>query len=163
MEARATNVARVSARFSKSLARRRFRPNQEKVRLTTPLRGRTTKPFVLSLRLTISIRSAGTFATELLPLPGVVAAIGPDQFQPREAPAYFVEDQPGPVAVLVAKFMPLVDSEGIIAPNTWSYPVITLRERSGSGRPRLDPYGMYSAARIASKCPTRIEATSFNR
>src|SRR5271165_505897 len=33
-------------------------------------------------------------------LPGVVAAISPDQFEPREAPAYLVEDQPGPVAVL---------------------------------------------------------------
>src|SRR4051794_816029 len=33
-------------------------------------------------------------------LPGVVAAIGPDQFEPREAAAYLVEDQPGPVAVL---------------------------------------------------------------
>jgi hypothetical protein len=33
-------------------------------------------------------------------LPGVIAAIGPDQFEPREAPAYFVEDAPGPVAVL---------------------------------------------------------------
>ncbi len=32
MEARVTKVARVSARFSKSLARRRFRPNHEKVR-----------------------------------------------------------------------------------------------------------------------------------
>jgi hypothetical protein len=32
MEARVTKVARVSARFSNCLARRRFRPNQEKVR-----------------------------------------------------------------------------------------------------------------------------------
>jgi adenylate cyclase len=32
MEARVTKVAKVSARFSKSLARRRLRPNQEKVR-----------------------------------------------------------------------------------------------------------------------------------
>jgi len=36
MEERVTKVARVSARFSKSLARRRLRPNQEKVRSTTP-------------------------------------------------------------------------------------------------------------------------------
>jgi hypothetical protein len=35
MEARVTKLARVSARFSKSLARRRFRPNQEKVRSTS--------------------------------------------------------------------------------------------------------------------------------
>src|SRR5271170_3045795 len=33
-------------------------------------------------------------------LPGVVAAIGPDQFEPREAPAYLVEHQPRAVAVL---------------------------------------------------------------
>jgi hypothetical protein len=57
MEARATKAPRVSARFSKSLAKRRSRPNQEKVRSTTPRRGRTTKPFVSSLRLTISRRS----------------------------------------------------------------------------------------------------------
>ena len=45
MEARVTKLARVSARFSKSFARRRFRPNQAKVRSTTQRRGRTTKPF----------------------------------------------------------------------------------------------------------------------
>jgi hypothetical protein len=33
-------------------------------------------------------------------LPRVVAAIGPDQLEPREAPAYLVEHQPGSVAVL---------------------------------------------------------------
>jgi hypothetical protein len=32
MEAKVTKVARVSARFSKSFAGRRFRPNHEKVR-----------------------------------------------------------------------------------------------------------------------------------
>jgi hypothetical protein len=35
-----------------------------------------------------------------LDLPGVVTAIGPDQFEPGKAPAYLVEDQPGTVAVL---------------------------------------------------------------
>jgi hypothetical protein len=29
-----------------------------------------------------------------------VPAISPDQFEPREAPAYLIEDQSGPVAVL---------------------------------------------------------------
>jgi hypothetical protein len=38
-------------------------PNQEKVRSTTQQRGKTTKPFMSSLRLTISMRSGGTFAT----------------------------------------------------------------------------------------------------
>jgi len=46
-----------------SLARRRFRPNHEKVRSTTQRRGRMTKPFMSSLRLTISMRSTGTLAT----------------------------------------------------------------------------------------------------
>ena len=54
MEARVTKVARVSVRFSKSLTRRRLRPNQEKVRSTTQRRGSTTKPFLSSLRLTYS-------------------------------------------------------------------------------------------------------------
>ena len=63
MEARVTKVARVSARFSKSLARPRFRPNQENVRSTTQRRGSTTKPFPSWLGLTIARRSRGTFAT----------------------------------------------------------------------------------------------------
>jgi hypothetical protein len=42
MEARVPKMARISAGFSKSLARRRFRPNQEKLRSTTRRRSRTT-------------------------------------------------------------------------------------------------------------------------
>ena len=38
---------------SKSLARRRFRLSQASVRSTTQRRGRTTKPLVVSDRLTI--------------------------------------------------------------------------------------------------------------
>ena len=48
----------------------------------------------------ISIRSRGAFATAVVNLPGIVAAIGPDRFEPREALADLAEDQPGPVAVL---------------------------------------------------------------
>jgi Copper resistance protein B precursor (CopB) len=40
------------------------------------------------------------FCHRTVNLPGVVAAISPDQFEPGEAPADFVEDQAGPVAVL---------------------------------------------------------------
>src|SRR5580704_11227521 len=47
-------------------------------------------------------------------LPGVVAAIGPDQFEPREAPAYLVEDEPAPsrswIRGLPAKLLRLSDS-----------------------------------------------------
>src|SRR5271165_2048299 len=98
MEARVTKVARVSARFSKSLESRRFRPNQEKVRSTTQRRGRMTKPFVAALNeLHAQQRHLGEGGVNL---PGVVAAISPDQFEPWEAPPYLVEHQPGAVAVL---------------------------------------------------------------
>ena len=63
MEARVTKAAKVSERTSKSLAKRRFHRNQEKVRSTTQRRGRTTKPFVSPLGLTISMRSSGILAT----------------------------------------------------------------------------------------------------
>ena len=63
VQAMATNAARVQVRFSKSLARRRLRPNQEKVRSTTQRGGNTAKPLTSSVRLTISIRSTGTLAT----------------------------------------------------------------------------------------------------
>jgi hypothetical protein len=96
MQARVTKVARVSARFSKSLARRRFRPNQEKVRSTTQRRGRTTKLAPLDdLHAQV-----GHFGHRSVNLPRVVAAIGPDQFEPGEAPSYLVEHQPGAVAIL---------------------------------------------------------------
>jgi hypothetical protein len=52
--------------FSKSLASRGLRPNQEKVRSTMQRRGRTTKPFMSLLHLTISRRSNGTFAKDAL-------------------------------------------------------------------------------------------------
>src|SRR5262249_8092391 len=63
LEARITKGAKVSGDFSKSWGGRRLRPNHEKVRSTTQRRGRTTKPFLSSRRLTISMRSRGPFAT----------------------------------------------------------------------------------------------------
>ena len=56
-------VARVSARFSKFLARQRFLPNHEKVGSTTHRRGRTTKPHMPSDRLKIPMRKTGILAT----------------------------------------------------------------------------------------------------
>src|SRR5271168_2023158 len=100
MEARATKAPRVAARFSKSLARRRLRPNQEKVRSTTQRRGKTTKALHVVAPLDDLHAQRRHLCHRSVNLPGVVAAIGPDQFEPREAPAYLVEDEPGPVAVL---------------------------------------------------------------
>src|ERR1700736_463948 len=100
MKATVTKAARVSARFSKYLARRRFRPNQEKVRSTTQRRGRTTKPLQVVAALDDLHAQQRHLGHRSFDLPRVVAAIGPNQFEPREAPADLVEDQPGPVTVL---------------------------------------------------------------
>jgi hypothetical protein len=82
MEARVTKVARVSARFLRSLARRRLRPNQEKVR------GSTTRPFLSSLRLTIAMRSGGAYATaastcQAFSLSHLPATAAPTMISPR--------------------------------------------------------------------------------
>jgi hypothetical protein len=89
MEARVTKVARISAWFSKSLARRRLRPNHEKVRSTARRGDEALLVFAPlddrhALRRHLCRRSVN--------LLGVVAVIGRDQFEPREASAYFVED-----------------------------------------------------------------------
>ncbi len=52
MKSHAVELSRV---FSKSLARRRFRPSRAKVRSTTHRRGSSTKPLAVSDRLMISI------------------------------------------------------------------------------------------------------------
>ena len=63
MEARVTKLAGVSARFSKSLARHRFRPNQEKARSTTPAARRDDEAPHVVVALDDLDRSSGTFAT----------------------------------------------------------------------------------------------------
>jgi hypothetical protein len=98
MEARVTRVGRVSGRVSKSLVRRRLRPNHENVRSSTQRRGRTTLHVVAPLD---DLHAQQPHLCHLsVNLPCVVAAIGPDEFESREAPSYLVEHQPGPVAIL---------------------------------------------------------------
>src|ERR1700720_1204965 len=100
MEARVPKVTKVSARFSKSFARPRLRANQENVRSTTQRRGRTTKPFMSSLRLTISILSSGTFATAASTCQALYPPSAQISSSEGEAPSYLIEHQPGPIAVL---------------------------------------------------------------
>src|SRR5712672_3130091 len=54
IEARRRNASAFRLRFSQSLARRLHRPSHANVRSTTHRFGRTTNPFALSERLTIS-------------------------------------------------------------------------------------------------------------
>ena len=100
MVARVTKAAGVWARFSKSLARRRFRPNQEKVRSTTQRRGTTTETVHVVAPLDDLLAQHWHLGHGRFNLPRVAAAIGPDQFEPEETPAYLFEDQAGPIAVL---------------------------------------------------------------
>jgi hypothetical protein len=53
----------IIARFFPVLGEAGLRPNHEKVLSTTQRRGKRTKPFMSSLRLTISMRNNGTFAS----------------------------------------------------------------------------------------------------
>jgi hypothetical protein len=72
------------------------------VRSTTQRRGNTTKPFMSSDRLTISMRNRGTLATASFDLVSGVAGIGPHEFEPGKALADLVEDHTRPVAILQA-------------------------------------------------------------
>ena len=92
-------MARVSVTFSKSLARRRLRPNQESA-LDKPAARQDDEALHVVAPLDDLHTQRRHLCHRCVNLPGVVAAIGPDQFEPREAPAYLVEDEPGPVAVL---------------------------------------------------------------
>ena len=84
---------------SSSLARRRFRPNQENVRSTTQRRGNTTKP-VMSAVLDDLDPGGGDLGDGLIDLAGVVAAVRPDQLEPGEAGADLVENEGRAIAIL---------------------------------------------------------------
>jgi hypothetical protein len=124
MLARVTKVARVSARFSKSLARRRF------LHVVAPLDDLHAQD--------------GHFGHRSVNLPRVAAAIGPDQFEPGEAPADLVEDQPGTVAVL--------DGGGVT-----TIRIGILRYRPGRGSCGLSP----SCLRIPTMSPGHSEIMSL--
>ena len=79
-------VARVSVRFSKSLARRRFRPSQEKVRSTTPA-ARQDDEAVHGVAPPNDLHAKRRyFCHRSFNLPRLVAAMGLDRFEPREVP-----------------------------------------------------------------------------
>jgi hypothetical protein len=77
-----------------------LRPNQEKVRSTTQRRGRTDEALHVIAPLDDLHAQQRHLCHRSVNLPCVVAAVGPDQFEPREAPSYLVEHQPGAVGIL---------------------------------------------------------------
>jgi hypothetical protein len=75
-----------------------LRPNQEKVRSTTQRRGSTTLHVVAPLD---DLKPQhGDFGDGSIDLMGMVASVGPDKLQPREAVANFVEHESRAITVL---------------------------------------------------------------
>ena len=70
------------------------------MRSTTQRRGRTAKPFLSSLGSDDLCVQQRRLCDRSVNLPAVVAAISPDQFEPRGAVADFSQDQAGSVAFL---------------------------------------------------------------
>jgi len=93
-------MARVSARFSKSLASRRLRPNQGKGPLDHPAARQHDETLHVVAPVDDRQTQPRHSCHRRVNLPRVVAAIGPDQFKPREEAADPVEHQTGPVAIL---------------------------------------------------------------
>ena len=101
MDASLMNARALRLRVSKSLANRRHRLSQAKVRSTTQRLGRTSKPCAVSERLTISTANPGNSlaeaGTEFRPL---VTAVSEQLFQEGEQPEQGRQNQYPAVALL---------------------------------------------------------------
>ena len=93
-------AACVRVRLSKSLARRRQRPSQPKVRSTIQRLGRTWKPFVVSERLTISKRYACLGLDSGRCCRALIAAVSYDALQGRHSGSGRPQQKGGRVAIL---------------------------------------------------------------
>ena len=106
IDASRRNASALRLRFSKSLARRRQRLSQAKVRSTTQRIGRTTKPFAWSDRFTIS---TGELRQDLChgrgELRSLVAGIGEQLHQEGIHPEQGGQQQHAAVTVLDVRWM----------------------------------------------------------
>ena len=100
MEVRATEAPRLLARFSKSLGETPVASEPGESALDHPAARQDDEALHVAAALDDLRAQRRHLWHRNINLPGSIAAIGPDQFEPREAPAYLVEDEPGPVAVL---------------------------------------------------------------
>src|SRR5215831_3189850 len=100
IEAMVTKVATVSVRFLKSLARRRFAPEPGEGAFDHPAAPQHAKALHVVAPLDDFHAQSWHLCQGGINLPCIVAAIGPDQFEPREAAADPVEHQTCPVAIL---------------------------------------------------------------
>jgi hypothetical protein len=96
-------AASVSARFSKSLASLRLRPNQENVRSTTQRRGSTNETLHVIGAFDDLDAQARDLGYDSIDLVSMVAGIGPDQLEPRKAVPYPLDHPRCAIAVLNAR------------------------------------------------------------
>src|SRR5215469_8618831 len=85
---------------SKSLARRRLRLSQARVRSTTQRRGRTSKPTASAVRLTISRLQRPNLASACKKLVTGIGAVGEEVAQPWEEVVNGLDDEGCAIAVL---------------------------------------------------------------
>ena len=101
MEAMRKTARAFRLRHSQSLANLRHRPSQENVRSTTHRLGKTSKPFVVSERLKISVtRSRKAFFCASQKNRPLIAAIGEQLLQKRETPEQCAQNENAAVSVL---------------------------------------------------------------
>ena len=100
MEASLRNARALRVRFSKSFANRRHRLSQAKVRSTTQRLGRTSKPWAVSERLTISTANPGNTLASSVEFRPLVTAVSEELFQKRIQPEQGRQKQYPAIALL---------------------------------------------------------------
>ena len=100
MEAMRRKASAFRLKFSQSLANLRQRPSQEKVRSTTQRRGKTSKPFAASERLTISVSKPGKAFFCAARKMVLISAIGEKLLQKREPSEQCAQNENTAVAIL---------------------------------------------------------------
>jgi len=99
MEARVTKVARVLGKVLEILGETPVSPEPGESKLDDPAAGQDDEALCVVAPLNDLHAQRRHLCHRSVNLQGIIAAISPDQFEPREVPAYLVEDQPGPVAI----------------------------------------------------------------
>ena len=160
-------AALLAISVSASLARRRLRPNQAKLRSTTQRLGRRTKPRARSERLTIGQLEplvAGRGGRDL----ALIAAVGEDQAEKGEAAADAREQRGQPVAVLDAGGMndaaqqqaQRVDQDVALAAVDLLAGIVAARAAAFAGLDRLAVDDAGGRLRLAARRPARARTSS---
>ena len=102
IDARTTKVSSVVTRFSQSLASLRLRPHHENDLSTSQRRGSRTKPLHVVAAFDDFDAQRRNFSDDGVDLTGVVAAVGPNMFEPGKAVADLALHERRAISVLHA-------------------------------------------------------------